>query len=190
MAAQPPHDCLPLNSSANQHGGACPGEGARGGARPPRGRGREGMGHGQQIGPRATFAETPGPPAFLGRTLECRDAAFCLCFAPSGEKCPVFHADGNDFGPTESFCFTVGHMSAWAGEDVLLAFSLSLCALQPGRAGWKVEGSCQDLLQKFWAVVSSVVGRWRTSFAILLGMGNGHCWTLDVHFHSSEDGFP
>lgn len=193
MAARPPHDCLPSNSSANQHGGACPGEGAKGGARPPRGRGREGMGHGRQIGPRATFAETPGPPAFLGRAPECRDAAFCLCFAPSGENRPVFHADGTDFGPAESFCFAVGHVAAWAGGGGRCSVGslvLSLCfATRKGRmeGGRELPRSSSE---EFQAVVSNVVGRWRTSLVILLDMGNRHCWTMDVHFHSSKDGFP
>ena len=63
---RPPHDCLPLNSSASQHREHAPGKGKRGGGG-PRGEGRV---HDGQIWPRATFAETRGSPAFLGRALK------------------------------------------------------------------------------------------------------------------------
>lgn len=67
---------------------------------------------------------------------------------------------------------------------------LSLCfATRKGRmeGGRELPRSSSE---EFQAVVSNVVGRWRTSLVILLDMGNRHCWTMDVHFHSSKDGFP
>ena len=98
MAARPPRDCLPLNSSASQQWGACPREGERGGAGPrsvaPGGR----RGRGAWSANMATsdIRRSLGTPVIFRPSSEARSRRL-LSVESSSQKVWAFW--GPDWGP-------------------------------------------------------------------------------------------